>query len=233
MRHAICFSHNAGRVLPKLTTLTHADLKVGEILGFASSPEVATTIAALSELPALLSLRLDAGCDCDGLDKASWQAMARPGFPVLQSLRLVCRSSFEHDVYAEQAPAASPELVRPPQRVSCSWQAPCPAGICLSRCSKVRSVRWCRLDASFWRVQITAALAKPDLQTLEVEPKVLGRQIAHGEVFMKLLPQLVAGLQSPLTCLTDCRCLLLPAMPGVRSSCSLLHNDAWMSTWTI
>ncbi len=114
MRHDICFSHNAGRVLPKLTTLTHADLKVGEVLGFASSPGEPATIAALSELPALLSLRLDAGCDRDGLDKASWQAMARPGFPVLQSLRLVCRSSFKHDVYAEQAPAASAELVRPP-----------------------------------------------------------------------------------------------------------------------
>jgi len=80
MRHDICFSHNAGRVLPKLTTLTHADLKVGEVLGFASSPGEPATIAALSELPALLSLRLDAGCDRDGLDKASWQAMARPGF---------------------------------------------------------------------------------------------------------------------------------------------------------
>lgn len=69
---------------------------------------------------------------------------------------------------------------------------------------------------------MAAALAKPRLQLLEVEPVVVGRPVRFRDNYMKLLPQLEGGAESPLAGLTDCRRLLLPAakkvMPRTRSA---------------
>lgn len=64
--------------------------------------------------------------------------------------------------------------------------------------------------------QVAAALAKPRLQVLEVEPAVVGRQVRFRDKYMKVLPQLEDGAESPLAGLTGCRRLLLPATKKVR-----------------
>lgn len=64
-------------------------------------------------------------------------------------------------------------------------------------------------------MQVTAALAKLSLLSLEIEPKLISRQIQFGDTLLD--PQLKVTPDLPVNLLSSCRRLLIPATSQVRS----------------